>query len=317
VKAASLELHPHYDSHGSSFRDYKSSFDQKLSTLSPVQDLILYELPEISSSLSSLTLQSIGHFMDPNEVIPFPLHRTPDTEASLPLIPGHNYPICRRLRTIFNVEAKRGVDEIKIIIRLWPENGDLGNGLLAQFGFVLHQEVCECCTIWRTWSTLANHHTLIYASLLTKKRMPLIRRSRKLRPRPLTQLLLRIPQTGSDNIVSYIIRYADHEEVAYIPDIIVIAVPEAPEHVREGAELGEVIFGWVFAAGEPEGFGGRLRTLEEEAVDCSALFVDAEFIVRFRRLGTVSKRRGRWQSMCTWYCLSIPGTLYHWLIAAT
>ena len=75
--------------------------------------------------------------MNPNDVLFLTLHCTlPDNQASVPSI--RHCILIRRLRTIFDVEAKRGVDEIQIIVGFRPEDGDLGNGLLTQLGLVLH-----------------------------------------------------------------------------------------------------------------------------------------------------------------------------------
>jgi hypothetical protein len=88
--------------------------------------------------------------MHPDDIVPIALNRTlPDNEAVF-LGTRHRALSRRWLRPIFNMEAERGVDEVKIIIALGSEDGDLGDGLLTQFGFVLHQEVCERRAVWRT-----------------------------------------------------------------------------------------------------------------------------------------------------------------------
>jgi hypothetical protein len=93
--------------------------------------------------------------MDPDEVLVLALNRTPNIKAFLVCLPGYDRLVRLQLGTIFDVEAKRGIDEIIIIVGLRPENGDLGDSLLAQLGFVLHEEVCDCCAVRRTWSPSA------------------------------------------------------------------------------------------------------------------------------------------------------------------
>jgi hypothetical protein len=67
-------------------------------------------------------------------------------------------------------------------------------------------------------------------------------------------------------LIHSVVADAQHEKVANIPDVEVIAVPVSPEDVREGAEFGE--FGRVggLAVAVPGGGYGMNGGFEEEAV---------------------------------------------------
>jgi hypothetical protein len=53
------------------------------------------------------------------------------------------------LQAICHMEAKRSVDEARVIVCFRPENSNLVDSLLAKLGFMLHEKVCECGTVWR------------------------------------------------------------------------------------------------------------------------------------------------------------------------
>lgn len=163
------------------------------------------------------------------------------------------------------------IHERQIIIRLRPEHRNLRNRLPAQLSLMLHQKVRKSRSV-RT----------------PQQRMPLVRLSPEVCPRPLTQLFPLLLETCCDKLVSLIITNAHHEEVLDVLNVRVVAVPETPEDVGEGAELRE--FGGVggLAAAVPCVAGGIHGGIEEEAVDCAAGGADAEFVVCLCCLENVS-----------------------------
>jgi hypothetical protein len=66
--------------------------------------------------------------------------------------------------------------------------------------------------------------------------MSFIRLHPTLHTRPLAQFLLRPLQTRRDDLVRQIVGYAEHEDVADVLDIRVVANPVAPENVEEEFE---------------------------------------------------------------------------------
>jgi hypothetical protein len=65
----------------------------------------------------------------------------------------------------------------------------------------------------------------------TKQRMSFVSISVKADTRPRTQFLLRIFETRRDELLRLVIRDAQHEKVAYVLHIGIVADPEAPENV--------------------------------------------------------------------------------------
>jgi hypothetical protein len=65
----------------------------------------------------------------------------------------------------------------------------------------------------------------------TKQSMSFVSTSVKADSRPRTQFLLRIFETRRDELLRLVIRNAQHEKVAYVLHIRIVADPEAPENV--------------------------------------------------------------------------------------
>jgi len=65
--------------------------------------------------------------------------------------------------------------------------------------------------------------------------MSLVRSCRKLGSGPLAQRGLLIVQTRHDQLIGQVVGDANHEKVADVLDVGIVAIPVAPKHVRECA----------------------------------------------------------------------------------
>lgn len=123
-------------------------------------------------------------------------------------------------------------------------------------------------------------------------------------------------------MVRLLVGDTNHEKVAYILQVRIISVPEAPEYIGKSTKLWEIIWVGVFTATKPDGASGRFRRLEIESIDSyaivskdielekegaistSSFHVDSEFIVCFGRLYVVSPP----VSQALLWILSLPDT---------